>query len=106
MAVPPGSVRVPSQMPLASILTSVTSVANDKGDSEKIPGAKTSARRQSDEWSVRPVIASNGVPFLQMRPVGPHRKGEGKNGVGSLSSRLLVGNLTSCKFNNKSCYEK
>ena len=31
---------------------------------------KTSARRPSDEGAVRPAIASNGVPFLQMRSVG------------------------------------
>ena len=31
---------------------------------------KTSARRSSDEGAVRPFIASNGVSFLQMRPVG------------------------------------
>ena len=35
MAVPPAPVRVPSQRPLA---TSVTSVANDKGDNEMILG--------------------------------------------------------------------
>ena len=33
---------------------------------------KPSARRQSDEGAVRPVIASNGVPFLQMRSVRSH----------------------------------
>ena len=33
---------------------------------------KTSARRPSDEGAVRPVIASNGAPFLQMRSVGSH----------------------------------
>ena len=33
---------------------------------------KTSARRPSDEGAVRPVIASNGVPFLQMRSVESH----------------------------------
>ena len=51
------------------------SVANDKGDNEMILGAmhirgkpqKTSARRPSDEGAVRPVIASIGAPFLQMR---------------------------------------
>ena len=32
----------------------------------------TSARRPSDEGAVRPVIASNGVNFLQMRSVGSH----------------------------------
>ena len=33
---------------------------------------KTSARRPTDEGAVRPVIASNGVPFPQMRSVGSH----------------------------------
>jgi hypothetical protein len=41
---------------------------------------KTSARRLSDEWAVRQVIASNGFPFLQMWSV------EG----GESSSRALV----------------
>ena len=36
MEVPPAPVRVPSQMPLAP---SVWSVSNDKGDNEIIPGA-------------------------------------------------------------------
>ena len=72
VAVPPAAVRV----------------ANDKGDNEMTLGAvhrcfgisltaeenpqKTSARRPSDEGAMRSVIASNGVLFLQMRPVGPH----------------------------------
>jgi hypothetical protein len=42
VAVPPVPVRVPSQRPLAP---SVTSVANDKGDNEMIPGA---VRRSPD----------------------------------------------------------
>ena len=33
---------------------------------------KTSARRPSDERAVRPDIASNGVPFLQLKSVGWH----------------------------------
>ena len=37
--------------------------------------------RESDEGAVRPVIASNGVPFLQMRSVGSHsRSGREKEG--------------------------
>jgi hypothetical protein len=39
VAVPPASVRVPSQRPLAPSVTSVTPVANDKGDNKVIPGA-------------------------------------------------------------------
>ena len=36
MAVPLAPVRVPSQVPLAPSVASVTSVANDKGDNEMI----------------------------------------------------------------------
>ena len=39
MAVPPVPVRVPSPRPLAPIVASLTSVANDKGDNEMILGA-------------------------------------------------------------------
>ena len=43
---------------------------------------KTSARRQSDEGTMRPFIASNGIPYLQMRSAGSHctlgREKEGK----------------------------
>ena len=45
MAVPPAPVQVPGQKPLAS---SVTSVANDKGDNEMISGAV--------HWSPGPVV--------------------------------------------------
>ena len=39
MAVPPAPVQVPSQWPLDPSITSIASVANDKGDNEMIPGA-------------------------------------------------------------------
>ena len=39
VAVPPATVRVPTQRPLAPSVASVTSVANDKGDNEMILGA-------------------------------------------------------------------
>ena len=39
VAMPPAPVRVPNQRPLAPSVTSVTSVTNDKGDNEMIPGA-------------------------------------------------------------------
>ena len=39
MAVPPAPVRIPSQRPLAQSAASGTSVTNDKGDNEMIPGA-------------------------------------------------------------------
>ena len=74
---PPTPLRVLSKRPLAPSVTSVTSVANDKGDNEMILGLctyllvfgrgksrKLSARRASDEGTVRPVIALNGVPFI------------------------------------------
>ena len=38
LAVPPAPVRVPSQRPLAPGIRPLTSVANDKGDNEMIPG--------------------------------------------------------------------
>ena len=38
VAVPPAPVRVSSQRPIAPSVASVTSVANDKGDNEMIPG--------------------------------------------------------------------
>ena len=61
VAVPPALGRVPSQSPLTPSITSVTSIANDKGDNEMILGIaqiwhlpysrgkpqKTSARRPS-----------------------------------------------------------
>ena len=73
-----------SQRPLDP---SVASVANDKGDNEMILGAvhrspaicltaKETPRKPqlgpNAEGAVRPVIALNGVPFLQMRSVGSH----------------------------------
>ena len=74
-------------------ITSATSVANDKDDNGMILGMckdllafilqlrKTSARRLLMK-AVQPVIASNGVPFLQMRLVALHsmsgREKEGK----------------------------
>ena len=94
MTVPPVPVRVPSQRPLAPNVASVTSVASGKGDNEMILAAvhrspaicltaeETSARRPSDEGAVPPVIASNGVPFLQMRSVGSHStSGREKEGI-------------------------
>ena len=65
--------RVPSQRPLTPSVASVTSVANDKGGNEMafaLWSRKTSARKSSDEGAVRPVIASNGVTFLQTKSVG------------------------------------
>ena len=84
MAVPP--VRVPIQRLLAPSVASVSSVANDKGDNEMIlravhrsPGIYFTAEENpikpqlGDRLMKGPVIASNGVPFLQMRSVGSYR---------------------------------
>ena len=48
----------------------------------------------SDEWTVRPVIASNGVPFLQMRSIGLHRM-SGREKVGRKKRMGRVGSATS-----------
>ena len=81
MTVPPAPDRVPDQRPLAPSVMSVTSDANDKGDNEMISShllysggksRKASTRIPSDEGAVRTVIASNGVPYLQMRSVRSH----------------------------------
>ena len=107
MAVPPAPDRVPSQRSLVPSVTSVTSVANNNGDNEMIPEPctdlmafalklrKISARRPSDEGAGRPVIASNGIPFLQMRSVGSHsmsgREKEGnKERMGSSSVNIAI----------------
>ena len=88
--VSPAPVRVSSQRPLAPSVASVTSVANDKGDTEMILGLCTdllasSTRIPSDEGAVRPVITSNGDLSLQMRSVGSHstsgREKKGKKGI-------------------------
>ena len=39
VAVPPAPVLVPSQRPLSLSVKSISSVANDKGDNEMVPGA-------------------------------------------------------------------
>ena len=92
MVVPPAPVWVPSKSPLAP---GVASVASDKGDNEMILGAvhrspgiclraeKNPRKPQiGDEGAVRPVIVSNGVPFLQIRSIESHstlgREKEGK----------------------------
>ena len=66
---------------------SLRSVTNDKGDNEIIPWAVLRSHGicltieenpgklqlgDSDVGAVRPVIASNGVPYLQMSSVGLH----------------------------------
>ena len=100
MAVPPAPVRVPSQRSLPPSVTSVMSVANDKGDNELIPGA---AHRSpgicltAEESSGKPQLGDRlmkglcyqsspqmGVTFLQMRTMGSHgtreERKEGKDG--------------------------
>ena len=111
MVVPPAPVQFPSQRPLTP---SVASVANDKGDNEMILGLCTDLlgftlqQRKNPRKpqlgdrlmkAVRPVIASYGVPFLQMRSVGQlstsGRENEGNkertgwNGSENLSSNML-----------------
>ena len=51
---------------------------------------ETSVRWPSDERAVRPVIASNGVPFLQMRSGGSH----------STSGREKEGNKEMTRFSH------
>ena len=74
---PPAPVQVPCQGPLAPSVTSVMSVADDKGDNQMILGAQISwhlpyslekpqntSTRRSSMKAVRPVMASNGLPNL------------------------------------------
>ena len=87
VAVPAATVQIPSQRPLALSVTSVTSVANDKGDNEMIlgavhryPGICLTAEENPRKPQLgdrlmkrlKPVIASNGVPFLQIRSIESH----------------------------------
>jgi hypothetical protein len=82
--VPPAPVRVPGQRSLAPNVTSDTSVANDKGDNEMMPGAVhrspgiylTAKENPGNEGAVQPVIASNVVPYFQMTSVGSHSSSE------------------------------
>ena len=93
VAVPPAPVRVPSQRPLD---TSVTSVVNGKGDNKMIPGAvhrssgtclkaeeipgNPSVRRPSDEGAMRPVHLKWGpFPPNKVGKIAQHvRKGVGR----------------------------
>ena len=87
MAVPPPLVRIPSQRPLALSVASVMSVANDMSDNEMIlrathrsPSIYLIAEENPGKPQLgsplikfeRSVIASNGIHFLQIRPVGSH----------------------------------
>ena len=64
---------------------------------------KTLAKRPSDEGAVRPVIASNGVPFLQMWSVGLHRRKELSKGcLGSAISPMKNEISSENTFNLKS----
>ena len=105
------------QRPLAPSVASVSSAANDKGDDEMIlgavhrsPGICLTAEENSRKpqlggrlmkGDVRPVIASNGVPFLQMSSVGSHstsgREKEGKKErAGRWSYVWMVTNFINC----------
>ena len=58
---------------------------------------KTSARRPSDEGAVRIVIASNGVPFLQIRSVGSQRTSRREEeGKKERTGTLAFTNLHKC----------
>ena len=85
VAVPPAPVRVTNPRPFAPGVALITSVDNDKGDNEMILGAvhrspgicltaeenpRKSQLGDRLTKAVRPVIASNGVPFLQIRSIG------------------------------------
>ena len=104
---PLSPVRVPKQRPLAQSVASVTSVANDKGDNEMILGAvhrspgicltpeENPRKPQLGDCLIRPVIASNGVPFLQMRSTGSlstsgREKGGNKERTGFCRPECLV----------------
>ena len=49
MAVPPAPVRIPNKRPLAPSVTSATSIANEKGDNEMIPGAVACCQNNNQE---------------------------------------------------------
>ena len=68
VAVPPASVRVPSQRPLAPSVTLVTSVANDKGDNEMILGAvyRSSGICLTAEENLLDCLQERSAPLLLM----------------------------------------
>ena len=88
MVVPPAPGLVLRQRPLAPSVASVTSVANDMGDNEMIPGAvyrSSGICLTAEENYEEPQLGDRlmkglcdqsspqmGVPFLQMRSVGSH----------------------------------
>ena len=83
VAVPQAPVRVPSQRPLFRSVTSVTSVANDRGDNEMIPGdahSSPSIFLTAEENPGKPQHGDRMMKGLcdlslpQMRSVGSHRK--------------------------------
>ena len=58
---------------------------------EKNPG-KSQLGERLNEGAVRTVIASNGIPFLQMRSVGFHNTSGRKDGKDEVMMELLQGN--------------
>ena len=77
MEVPSTLIRIPSQWPLASLVTSSHLSANDKGDNQMKPrdghissGLYVKAEKNDGKTllrpmkAVRPVIDLNGVPYL------------------------------------------
>ena len=70
---PPGPVRVPSQGPLAPSVASVTSVGYNRVIMRWYHGLCTGLLVFALSMkAMRPIIASNGVPLLQMRSVCSH----------------------------------
>ena len=81
VAVPPASVGIPS---LAPSVTRITSVANDKGDDEMMPGPvhrspgicltpEENLGKILSWTSTKAVRPSHpGIPYLQLRSVGAH----------------------------------
>ena len=91
MAVPTAPVRVPGQRPLAP---SVTSITNDKGDNEMVPGTvhrspdvcltaeKNPGKPQLGLCLMKGLCDQSlpQFPFLQMRSVGSHSMSGRKEG--------------------------
>ena len=88
MAVLPAPVLVPSQRLVAPNVTSATSVANNKGDNENIPGAvhrspgiclkaeENSGKPQLEDCLMKGLCEQSshnyGIPYPEMRSVGSH----------------------------------
>ena len=100
--VPPDPVRISAQRLLAPSVTSAMSVADDKGDNEIVlravprsPGIcfmadETPYKTQLGDClvkAVRPVVTSNGAPYLQIRSLGSHTTSESNEWGGGIHNR-------------------